>query len=95
MIVACHSGDAAQAASDLDPITSLGESLANLIQVKDYTAQQALLDATQPRGNHYYWKSEFVPGLSDGLLETYHAQFEGLAAPANQIVLFHVAGDRG
>ena len=92
MIVACHSGDAAQAASDLDPITSLGEPLANLIQVKDYTAQQALLDATQPRGNHYYWKSEFVPGLPDGLIEAYHAQFEGLTAPANQIVLFHVAG---
>ena len=33
-----------------------------------------------------------MPGLSDGLLETYHAQFEGLTAPANQIVLFHVDG---
>jgi FAD/FMN-containing dehydrogenase len=60
--------------------------------VKNYTDQQTLLDATQPRGMHYYWKSEFVPGLSDDLLETYHAQFEGLKAPANQAVLFHVAG---
>ncbi len=92
MVVACHSGDPAQAAADLEPITSIGEPLANLIQVKEYAAQQTLLDATQPRGNHYYWKSEFVPGLSDGLLETYHAQFEGLTAPANQIVLFHVEG---
>ena len=63
MIVACHSGDPGQAAADLEPITSLGEPLANLIQARDYTAQQTLLDATQPRGNHYYWKSEFVPGL--------------------------------
>ena len=37
--------------------------------MKDYAAQQTLIDATQPRGNHYYWKSEFVPGLSDGLIE--------------------------
>jgi len=92
MIVACHSGDAGDAAADLEPITSIGEPLANLIQVKDYTAQQTLLDATQPRGNHYYWKSEFVPGLTDELLQTYHAQFEGLTEPANQIVLFQVAG---
>ena len=92
MIVACHSGDAAQAAADLEPITSIGEPLANLIGPKDYTAQQSLLDATQPRGNHYYWKSEFVPDLSDELLRTYNAQFEGLTAPANQVVLFHVAG---
>jgi FAD/FMN-containing dehydrogenase len=95
MVVACHSGEAAQAASDLEPIISLREPLANIIQAKEYAAQQTLIDATQPRGNHYYWKSEFVPGLSDGLLETYHAQFEGLTAPANQIVLFHVAGALG
>ncbi len=92
MIMACHSGDADQAAADLEPITSLGEPLANMIQAREYTAQQALLDATQPRGNHYYWKSEFVPGLSDDLLRTYNEQFEGLTAPANQVVLFHLDG---
>ena len=92
MIMACHSGDPGQAAADLEPITSLGEPLANMIQAREYTAQQSLLDATQPRGNHYYWKSEFVPGLSDDLLRTYNAQFEGLTAPANQVVLFHLEG---
>ena len=92
MVMACHSGDLAQAVADLEPITSVGEPLANLIQPRDYTAQQMLLDATQPRGNHYYWKSEFLPGLSDELLAAYQAQFEGLTAPANQIVLFHLAG---
>ena len=95
MIVACHSGDPAHAAADLEPITSIDEPLANLIQVKEYAAQQTLLDATQPRGNHYSWKSEFVPDLPDALIQTYHAQFEGLTAPANQIVLFQVAGALG
>jgi FAD/FMN-containing dehydrogenase len=51
-----------------------------------------MLDATQPKGMHYYWKSEFLPGLSDSILETYKAQFVDLTAPANQIVLFHLAG---
>ena len=92
MVVACHSGEAADAERDLAPIRSVGTPLADLIQVKNYADQQKLLDATQPRGMHYYWKSEFVPGLSDDLLATYHAQFEGLKAPANQVVLFHLAG---
>jgi len=49
-------------------------------------------DATQPKGMHYYWKSEFLPGLSDELLATFNAQFEGQKAPANQIVIFQIAG---
>jgi FAD/FMN-containing dehydrogenase len=92
LIVVCHSGTIEQAEADLAPIKSHGEPLADLIQVKTYVAQQTLLDATQPRGMHYYWKSEFLSGLSDDLFDTFNAQFIDLAAPANQIVLFHVAG---
>ena len=91
-IVACHTGDVDRAAADLEPITSLGGELANTIQAKDYTAQQSMLDATQPKGMHYYWKSEFVSELSDGLLTAYNEQFVDLKAPANQMVLFQVDG---
>ncbi len=94
-IVVCHAGSPEQAASDLAPIKSHGEPLADLIQVKDYVAQQSMLDATQPKGMHYYWKSEFVAGLGDDLFEAYNRQFEGLKAPANQIVLFQVGGALG
>lgn len=92
VVVACHSGDLEQAQIDLAPIKSLGEPLADLIQIRDYSAQQTLLDATQPKGMHFYWKSEFLPGLSDKLIEVYQEQFVDLKAPANQIVLFHLAG---
>ena len=91
-IVVCHSGSPEQAEADLAPIRAHGTPLADLIQVKDYVAQQSMLDATQPKGMHFYWKSEFLPGLSDDLFATYNAQFAGLKAPANQIVLFHVGG---
>ena len=91
-IVALHTGPPEEAEADLAAVRSFGEPWADLIQVKDYVAQQSMLDATQPKGMHYYWKSEFVPGLSGELLADYRAQFDGLEAPANQIVLFHVAG---
>ncbi len=91
-IVVCHTGDLEQAQVDLAPIKTHGQPLADLIQIKDYTAQQAMLDATQPKGMNYYWKSEFLGGLSDELFAAYNAQFEGLKAPANQMVLFQVGG---
>lgn len=87
-----HAGSSDAADSDLAPIRSFGSPWADLIQVKDYTAQQSMLDATQPKGMGYYWKSEFLSGLTDEVLETCRAQFEGLEAPANQIVLFHLGG---
>ena len=92
MMIVCHSGDLDQAQADLAPIKSYGEPLADMILVRDYVAQQSLIDATQPKGMHFYWKSEFLSGLSDELFETYNAQFVDLKAPANQIVLFHIAG---
>ncbi len=92
MMMICHSGSLEQAEADLAPIKSHGQPLADLIQVKDYVAQQSMLDATQPKGLHYYWKSEFLSGLSDDLFETYNAQFADLKAPANQIVLFQIGG---
>jgi FAD/FMN-containing dehydrogenase len=92
MLLAVHSGELGQAEQDLSAIKSVGSPLADLIQPKEYVAQQSMLDATQPNGMHYYWKSEFVPGLSDDLLRAYNEQFEGLKAPANQAVLFQVGG---
>lgn len=91
-LVVCHTGTPEEAEADLAEVRSLGEPWADLIQVKEYAAQQSMLDATQPKGMHYYWKSEFVPGLSEELLADFRAQFDGLSAPANQIVLFHLEG---
>lgn len=91
-VVVCHTGSADEAEADLAPLRAHGEPWADLIQRKEYAAQQSMLDATQPKGMAYYWKSEFLPGLDDAALASYHAQFEGLEAPANQIVLFHIGG---
>jgi hypothetical protein len=94
-IVVVHTGTIEQAGRDLAVIKDYGEPWADLIQVKTYVEQQSMLDATQPKGMHYYWKSEFLAGLTGPLLDTVRAQFAGLSAPANQIVLFQVDGAIG
>ncbi|MEX1126461.1 MAG: FAD-binding oxidoreductase [Acidimicrobiia bacterium] len=91
-MVVVHCGTPEQASTDLAPIKSHGHPWADLIELKSYVAQQSMLDATQPKGMNYYWKSEFFADLTDPLLDTVRAQFVGLAAPANQITIFHIEG---
>jgi FAD/FMN-containing dehydrogenase len=92
IVVVCHTGSEEQADADLRELRSYGAPWADLIGRKLYVEQQSMLDATMPDGMHYYWKSEFVPALSDELLTDYRAQFDGLDAPANQAAFMHLAG---
>jgi FAD/FMN-containing dehydrogenase len=91
-ILACHTGDLSQAEKDLAPIRSLGKPLADVIVQKRYVEQQSMLDGTQPDGMHYYWKSEFFPGLSNELLETYREHAAAIASPMSQILIFQLGG---
>ena len=94
-VVVVHTGDPEQADSDIKPIRECATPWVDLIQRKRYAEQQSMLDATQPKGMQYYWKSEFLPGLSDGLLHTIREKLQGVEAPANQLVIFHLAGAIG
>jgi FAD binding domain-containing protein len=91
-VVVCHTGDPARAALDLAGIRGLGHPVIDLITTKTYAQQQCSLDATLPRGLHYYWKSEFVAALSDSLLQSFREQAADLASPMSQATLFHLAG---
>ncbi|MGH9188952.1 MAG: FAD-binding oxidoreductase [Acidimicrobiales bacterium] len=89
-MVVCHSG--ADPSGDLAPLRSLGEPIVDLISEKPYTAQQSMLDATQPKGAHYYWKSEFVPTLSAAFLDNFRSEALKVTSPMSQSIIFHLAG---
>jgi hypothetical protein len=91
-VVACHTGSPEQAEADLAPLRALGRPIADLIAWKPYAAQQAMLDATQPKGLCYYWKSEYLPVLAPQALAAFRAHGQAVPSPQSQIVLFHVGG---
>ena len=91
-IVACHTGDLSQAEKDLTPIRAFGQPIADVIMKKRYVEQQSMLNGSQPKGMHYYWKSEFLPDLTDELLETSRQQGAAIASPISQIVIFQLGG---
>ena len=92
LVFACHTGDPSRAASDLAPLRAFRRPIADDIRRKPYVDQQSIFDPSQPKGMHYYWKSEFLPRLSDELLETVREQAAGMASPLSQFWIIQLGG---
>ena len=57
-MLACYSGKPAQGEEAVAPIKSFGDPIGDVLVRRPYVQVQSLLDATQPKGRRYYWKSE-------------------------------------
>ena len=57
-----------------------------------YTQVQSYLDDTEPAGHHYYWKTEFLAGLEDGLLAGMRELFSTCPVPGAELGLLHLGG---
>ncbi len=87
----CHSGDPARAARDLAPIKAQ-RPIADIVGPRTYVDQQSILDPMQPKGLHSYWKTEFLPRLSQRVLSAIGGQATDIPAPLSLAVLVHLGG---
>jgi len=92
LFLVCHTGPAADAEKHVAPIKAFGSPVGDIIQRRPYVSQQSLLDASQPKGRRYYWKSEFLPDLKTELLEKCIEHAERIVSSHSAIVLFPVQG---
>lgn len=93
VFVIFHSGPADQAERDLAPLSkALGDPLAELVYRRPYTELQSLNDESEPKGNHYYWKSEWVADLSDELLGVIRDEAADCLVPGGDIGFAHIGG---
>ncbi len=88
----CHTGEASEGEKLVAPIKAFGSPVGDIIQRRPYVSQQSLLDATQPKGRRYYWKSEYLPAVKPELLTTAIRHAETIASPHSAILLFPVNG---
>lgn len=70
VIGACYAGSVEEGERVVAPLRRFGEPLVDLIRSTPHVSHQALFDPTAPHGLGYYWKSEYVPSLSDALIDT-------------------------
>ena len=92
VLVACHSGPVEEGKKLVAPIKDFGTPVGDVIQPRPYVTQQSLLDATQPKGRRYYWKSMNLPELSDAAIDRFVQNALDQPSPLATTDLWHIGG---
>jgi hypothetical protein len=95
MLLACHTGDVTKAEKQLAPIKAFGKPVGDILQRRPYVTQQSLLDATQPRGRRYYWKSEYLPAIGGEMLAKVAEHAARITSPHSAVIVFPLGGAVG
>ncbi|MGV7223487.1 MAG: FAD-binding oxidoreductase [Nitrospinales bacterium] len=91
-ILACYSGDPEQGEKIVAPIKSFGKPIGDVLIRRPYVQLQSLLDATQPKGRRYYWKSEYLQHIERALCEKVIEHAEKITSPYSAVILFQLKG---
>lgn len=91
-IIPCYSGDLAEGESVLASLRDIGEPLLDAIGPMPFPSMQSLLDGAFPDGNHNYWKSAFLPVLSDEAIATLIEHAQQITSPMSAVVIEYYGG---
>ncbi|HEU0201373.1 MAG TPA: FAD-binding oxidoreductase, partial [Burkholderiaceae bacterium] len=94
-VFVCHSGSIEEGEKILAPLRTLGRPVADIVTRRPYTQMQSLLDATQPKGRRYYWKSHYLSALDPKLIDVTIEHASKLLSPHSAILLFQLQGALG
>jgi FAD/FMN-containing dehydrogenase len=95
-IAACHCGALRDGETAVRPIKAFGTPVTGTVGPMTYCDVNAMLDAGYPKGALNYWKSHFLPDLTDAAIDTIVDAFEQCPSPMSEILLerFHGAATR-
>jgi FAD/FMN-containing dehydrogenase len=88
----CYTGDLDRVDSVIAPIRALGRPVFDLLQIQPYTQVQSYLDGTEPKGMHYYWRTEYLAELSPALLATLSSIFADCPIPDGDVGVLQLGG---
>ncbi len=91
-ILACHSGKPEEGERAVKAIKKFGKPVGDILVRRPYAQLQGLLDATQPKGRRYYWKSEYLPSVEPALCDTFSECAARIPSPHSAVILFQVGG---
>jgi FAD/FMN-containing dehydrogenase/thioesterase domain-containing protein len=91
----CFSGDLDDADEVLAPIRALGDPVVDLLAPMPYGQLQSALDDTEPKGRHYYWRTEYLAELDDELLDTCRELAQECPTRDSEIAILHLGGAIG
>ena len=93
ILAICYAGPSMEEGERLlRPLRAFGQPWVDLIRPVAYTTHQGFFDATVPHGLRYYWKSHYMPSLSDATIETLVAHGWAMRSPDSYSLLFQLGG---
>ncbi len=91
-IGACHCGSLRDGEAAVCPIKAFGTPVMDTVGPMTYCEINAMLDAGYPKGARNYWKSHFLPELTDEAIRTMVECYERCPSPMSEIYLEHIHG---
>jgi FAD/FMN-containing dehydrogenase len=91
-LLACHSGSPEEGERAVAPIKAFGKPIGDVLVRRPYAQLQSLLDATQPKGRRYYWKSEYLPRIEPALCAKLIEHAARIRSPHSAVILFQLEG---
>src|SRR5579884_838201 len=89
---ALYAGPAGSGPGALAPLARLGPTLASSLQVRRFSQHQSMLDASAPAGRFYYWKSHYMPALSEAAIDVIAEHAWRFQSPYSFTLLSHMGG---
>ena len=90
-LLVCYSGGA-DVETVLAPVRALGDPIVDLVAEKPYADQQSMLDGMEPKGHHYYWKTEYLAALTDEFVQAFRDSASKVTSPLSESIVIHLAG---
>jgi len=91
-IFVCYTGPVEEGEKLLAPLRQLGKPVADIVTRRPYTQMQSLLDATQPKGRRYYWKSHYLASIRPDTITLAIDHAARLRSPHSAILMFQIGG---
>ncbi|MGH6896865.1 MAG: FAD-binding oxidoreductase [Geminicoccaceae bacterium] len=91
-IAVCYSGPLEEGEELVAPIRRFGKPLADTIGRKPFALHQQFLDAGQPFGRRYYWKSEYLDALPAAADAALIGHAEAITSPHSAMLTMHLGG---
>ena len=91
-LLACYTGRPEDGEEAVAAIKSFGNPIGDVLVRRPYAQMQSLLDATQPKGRRYYWKSEYLPRIEPALCERVIEHAGRIGSPHSAVILFQIDG---
>jgi FAD/FMN-containing dehydrogenase len=88
----CHCGSPEQAEKDVRPLLGFGSPALVQVGPMPYPAINMMLDAAFPRGALNYWKSSFLRGVNDEVIDAMVDRFAACPSPMSGLLLEHFHG---